>query len=130
MWTIYNTRNTVKIPLDIAEEVAEEINKHVDFIFEEDEESIYGYDYAMGIHDKTKDYVHFFFDSDHFEHMDWLTHSKEICDIISSYDLSGEICFADFENEGKQTIWGVRFEKDGTYSKLTGHIQYTLKEED
>jgi hypothetical protein len=63
------------------------------------------------------------FNSDHQEHMDWLSKESHLVQVLIDHKVNGEVHFADVES-GDGTFWGYSF-VDGTMIKLTGELVWS-----
>lgn len=60
------------------------------------------------------------FNSDHDEHMDYLSNNKHMIKILQESMVNGRILFCSHEGDNAGSYWGHHFE-DGSYSKLKGY---------
>lgn len=107
MWTIHLITNSVKVTEKCAKDLLK-AGKHDPF---EDLDDVLKY----GSKDKL------FFNSDHYEHMDWL-HEKKLQNVLKKHKVEGDITFADFEGDACGSMWGYRFDGKGGMTTLTGNI--------
>lgn len=65
-----------------------------------------------------------FFNADHFEHIDYLSHNKKLIKFMNKHKLKGKITFGSLDGDQFGQFWGYEF-KDGKMKELVGNINWT-----
>lgn len=124
-WSINEMENTVTL----TKEQADTLNPKVadlcpDHFYEGDtpfiEERVR--DIATGKVSSTGRYI-CYFDSDHGEHMDWLTNDETVLQLIADAGAEGRVCFGSEEGDDAGEYWGVEF-ASGKYRHLKAEIRW------
>lgn len=109
MWSIGELVNTVEITKECAKELFE----------------------AQGYEGETWDSLEqveykgkLVFNSDHFEHMDFLATDKKVVEILKKHKVKGDICFGCLEGYNAGQFWGHRFDGKGGMVELVGKVVY------
>jgi NAD-dependent DNA ligase len=113
MWTIHLIRNTVQVPKAAVPEL---------FAAQEDETWYEEEDVLSG--------GRLVFNSDHYEHMDFLADNQAIIDVLCKHRVKGDICLADLEQGDEEgSFWGYRFDGQGGMEKLKGKVDWHVHRE-
>lgn len=64
------------------------------------------------------------FNSDHMEHVDWLTDNAEACAALAAAGATGRVLFGSLDGDISGSFWGVEF-ASGHYRPLTGSLVWT-----
>ena len=64
------------------------------------------------------------FNSDHQEHMDWLSSGDKLVAILKKHKVKGDICFGSLEGDNDGQFWGYRFDGKGGMKFLAGRVVY------
>lgn len=108
-WHINLVKNDVRINATIATELKITL--------------VYGYDASVVCRGGT---YYLNFDSDHMEHMDFLSHLS-IQKLLKRHKVKGDVCFASYEGDNKGKSWGYRFDGKGGMVKLVGELVFKPK---
>ena len=119
-WSIAIIENTVKVPAAKRLELADTITRAApdSFWCEEDntpEERMELVFSAIGT---------LIFDEDAMEHMDYLTHNKDMCAALAAAGVVGRVCLGSLEGDNAGDFWGVEF-RAHHWRSLAGTLQWT-----
>lgn len=103
-WNIALIQNTVDVPEEARIMVAKNIIKNSDKFYD-DHEHASGVDAMNMVFYGGK----LEFDGDDMEHMDYVTHSDEICAALAAAGATGRLTFGSLEGDNRGTFWGVEF---------------------
>ena len=119
-WFIDEVENTVTFTKTQAEQLISDGWKLTDHIYEAEEakEEFFGWGEIEEIGNIL------YFNMDHMEHMDYLTWNDDLCKLIASMKVEGDVCFASEEGDNAGESWGVRFDGQGGYKVLIGSRQF------
>ena len=115
-WSIANIDNTVIVSVELARAIATQFPNLpiLEDAYDEPEN-------PFGLLDGDTLY----FTEDHQEHMDWVTHDEALLQFLAQNGVQGDITFGSLEGDNAGHFWGVRFDGQGAYRRLTGHLAWT-----
>jgi hypothetical protein len=108
MWSIALIDNTVAIDAKCAEALYDQYGGLADW----DED-----DLAY-----LKEGGRLYFNSDHYEHMDYVGHSVVLA-VLKEHKVNGDITFGSLEGDNAGRFWGYRF-KNGNLTRLKGTVTF------
>ena len=106
-WSIHCVKNTVRIDMEIAEDllaIADKANRD-------------GLWFSTGDIITSPSGGKLYFNPDDMEGMDYVCY-KEVQDVLMKHKVMGDICFISEEGDNAGRKWGYRFYCDGTMIKL------------
>ena len=114
MWFVACVVNTVNIPNECKHDLFDEA--------QDQEEELWD-----NIDDVTDKSGLLNFNPDDGEDIDYLANHDNIIKVLKRYEVEGDICFVNFNDNAFFELWGYRFDGKGGMKKLEGKIVWEEK---
>ena len=66
----------------------------------------------------------YYFNEDHFEHIDYLSHNQEVISFLIKEKVKGEVQFGCLDGDQFGKFWGYKFDGSGNFKETKGSLSW------